>query len=74
MDEIYLAKEIGPNRLLCLAPLTNRQLACADQDVPDPSGHYLFEQFSSGEWLQVRIIARVMSDALDEFRDAFGLA
>lgn len=59
MDGYYFSVELDECRTLCLAPLTERRRAMADQDIPDPSGYFLFEKRTTGE---VEVIAQVLSE------------
>jgi hypothetical protein len=74
MDGLYFTKELGGNRKLCIAPLSNRRLANADCEIDDVSGYFLYEQEGSGEFAPIKLIAQLLSDdaALD-LRDLFGM-
>ena len=75
MDEYYFSKDLDGTRRLCLAPITNRQMACADEQITDPTGYFLFEESVVGGLERVRIIARVVSEAAAfELRQMFGMA
>jgi hypothetical protein len=59
MEDFYFSVALDDRRTLCLAPLTERRIAMADQDIPDPSGYFLFEKHNTGE---VEVIAQVLSE------------
>lgn len=70
MDEYYFSIILDENRELCLAPLTERQIELSGQELPDTSGHFLFERCSGTA--KVEIIAQVLlPDAVLRLRDAF---
>ena len=72
MDEHYFSVRLGEERTLCLAPLTDRRIAMSGQEIPDPSGYFLFEQRGTDENARVEIIAQVLSeDAVFRLRDTF---
>nr|WP_321360253.1 hypothetical protein [uncultured Hyphomonas sp.] len=58
----YFSKQLGDDRLLCLAPLTNRLQAVADVQPDNCSGYFLFEQFGIELCKQIRILAQVHTD------------
>jgi len=62
MAEYYFSKNIGNNRTLCLAPLSDRLIAESGQDVPDPGGYFLFERRHSEGPTHVEIIAQALSE------------
>lgn len=62
MAEFYFSVNLDNDRTLCLAPLTNRKLALVVDDVPDPSGYFLFERRGSDETGRIEIIAHVHSE------------
>lgn len=59
---LYLSKVLDAERLLCLAPITQRQIEMADSEPSDCSGYFLFEQMGVTECKGVRILAQVHSD------------
>lgn len=62
MSYFYFSVYIGEGRLLCLAPLTERRIAMADQELSDTSGYFLFETSSGELSTETEIIARVVSE------------
>lgn len=75
MDEYYFSVSLGADRTLFLAPLTNRRIEMSGQDVPDPSGYFLFEQQGAGETASVEIIAQIVSEeAALKLRELFSMA
>lgn len=58
----YFSKQIDADRILCLAPITSRQLERADSHPLNCSGYFLFEQTGITECLSVRIFAQVHTD------------
>lgn len=74
MAYFYFTRDLGEHRTLCLAPLTNRLLAAADQRPSDVSGYFLFERRVAGDLLTVKILARAHSEAAAfELRDMLGM-
>jgi hypothetical protein len=62
MTQFYFSVNIDNDRTLCIAPLTERKIALSGQEVPDPSGYFLFEQRGSDDFASVEIIAQLMSE------------
>lgn len=62
MTEFYFSTNLDNNRTLHIAPLTDRLIAESGQDVPDPSGYFLFERRRADGPVRVEIIAQVMSE------------
>jgi hypothetical protein len=62
MAEHYFSTNIGNEITLCIAPLTNRRLAMSGQDIPDPSGYFLYETNKSENPNEVRVIAQIFSE------------
>lgn len=74
MDEFYFSVNLDNERTLCLAPLTSRRIYMSGQDIPDESGHFLFEKRGFGESAQIEIIAQVISDeAVHRLREMFNM-
>ncbi len=61
MQEFYLSVQSGNNRLLCLAPLTDRIIEDSGQSIPDVSGYFLYEKTVDDGPAEVEIIARILS-------------
>lgn len=75
MANFYFSVNLDNERTLCLAPLTDRKIAMAGVEVPDPSGYFLFERNESDNFGGVEIIAQVFSDeAALRLRDLFNMA
>lgn len=75
MDEFYFSVNIDAGRTLCLAPLTERRLAMAGQELSDTSGYFLFEQHGEGDFARVEILAHVVSeDAVSRLRAQFNMS
>lgn len=62
MAQFYFSLKQPDGTTLCLAPLTDRLLAFCCEEVPDPSGYFLFERRERGAIEDVEIIARVDTD------------
>lgn len=62
MNGYYLTKKLGDKRLLCVAPLSDRNIALSGQEVDDPSGYFLFEKRGSGDAYDVTILAHLVSE------------
>ncbi len=74
MEEYYFSTELGDNHTLCLAPLTDRRINLASQEITDPSGYFLYEKRGGGDLAGIEIIAQVFSEeAVLRLREAFGL-
>ncbi len=58
----YFSKQLGDDKLLCLAPLSTRQQAVADVQPDNCSGYFLFEQLGIELCRQIRILAQVHTD------------
>ena len=59
MANFYFSVNLDNDRTLCVAPLTNRKIAMAGVEVPDPSGYFLFRQRPSKEFGGVENNAQV---------------
>ena len=74
MDDLYFSVPIDEERTLYLAPLTDRRLAMAAQEITDCSGYFLFEQRGFGEFATVEILAQIIShDAVHRIRERFNM-
>jgi len=62
MDGLYLSVRLDHERLLCVAPLTERNIALSGQEVDDPSGYFLFEKRGREEAYDVTIVAHLVSE------------
>jgi len=62
MDGFYLSRRLDDDRLLCVAPLSNRNIALSGQEVDDPSGYFLFEKCGSDDAYDVTILAHLVSE------------
>lgn len=62
MESFYLSKKLDDERLLCVAPLSNRNIALSGQEVDDASGYFLFEKRGSEEVYDVIILAHLVSE------------
>jgi hypothetical protein len=72
MADFYFSVNIDNDRTLCVSALTDRKLAMSGQDIPDPSGYFLYETRRSGA---VEIIAQIVSEeAVFRLRDMFKMA
>jgi hypothetical protein len=75
MNEFYFSVNLDEGRRLCLAPLSDRNLALSGQEISDISGLFLFEKSGDEERASVEIIAQVFSEeAALRLRDALGMA
>lgn len=74
MEDFYFSVNLDNDRTLCLAPLTDRQIAMSGQELADTSGYFLYEQRSSDEFGGVEIIAQVLSeDGVSKLRQMFNM-
>jgi hypothetical protein len=72
MLEYYFSLRLDGDKLLCLAPLTERRLAASGQSVSDRGGYFLYEQHGEGDEAEVEILAQALSDeAALRLRDLF---
>jgi hypothetical protein len=62
MEGFYLSRRIDDERVLCVAPLTNRNVALSGQEVEDLSGYFLFEKKGGQEARSVEILAHLVSE------------
>ena len=62
MAEFYFTAKRGNDSTLHIAPLTDRLIARSGQDVPDPSGYFLFERRHADGPAEVEIIAQLVSE------------
>jgi hypothetical protein len=75
MADFYFSVNIDNDRTLCVSALTDRKLAMSGQDIPDPSGYFLYETRGSDERGAVEIIAQIVSEeAVFRLRDMFKMA
>ncbi len=71
----YFSKKVDDNRLLCLAPITSRQIERSDSPPENDSGYFLIEQTGVKDPVSVRIIAQVHTDdAALHLKEMMGLA
>mgnify|MGYP000887214384 CR=1 FL=1 len=74
MADYYFTASRDNGTTLFLAPLTNRHIEAAGQDLPDTSGHFLYESDHSDPDA-IRIIAQVVSsDAVFELKAMLGMS
>jgi hypothetical protein len=70
VSEYYFTAPLDNSRTLHIAPLTDRKIEASGQDIPDPSGYFLFETREDNESGGVEIIAQVLSEeAVFRLRD-----
>ncbi|MBT9444414.1 MAG: hypothetical protein IV086_01805 [Hyphomonadaceae bacterium] len=70
----YFSKALDNDRMLCLAPMTDRMLQQSGQEIDDVSGYFLFASRRSDEFASVEIIARATSeDAAFALKELFGM-
>ncbi|HKX10957.1 MAG TPA: hypothetical protein VJN67_22360 [Stellaceae bacterium] len=62
MTQFYFSVNIDNDRMLCVAPLTDRKIALSGQEVSDPGAYFLFEQRGSDEFASIEILAQLMSE------------
>ena len=62
MDGFYFSVNLDDNRTLCLAPITDRQIAMSGEEISDQSGYFLFEKSGFDEFGGIEIIAQVFSE------------
>lgn len=69
MSELYFDIKIAGNRQLCIAPLTDSQLAAAEIPEEESHGYFLFERVLNGNREELEVLAHVASrDAADRLR------
>ena len=62
MSGYYLSLRLDDERLLCVGPLTDRNIILSGQDVEDASGYFLFEKRGRDEVQDVEILAHLTSE------------
>lgn len=62
MSEYYFSVNIGNNRTLHLAPITDRLIEESGQEVADTGGYFLYERRHSEGPRHVEIIAQALSE------------
>jgi hypothetical protein len=62
MDDCYFSAEIGNEKTLFVAPLTDRRINMSGQSIADPSGYFLYEQRGTGSSAEVEILAHLVSE------------
>lgn len=62
MESLYFSAALDDERTLCLAPMTDRRAAMAEQEIEDTSGYFLYELTGTGDAARVAIIARADSE------------
>ena len=62
MSGYYLSVRIDEDHLLCVSPLTDRNIHLSGQDVEDPSGYFLFEKRGNDDDQDVEILAHLVSE------------
>lgn len=73
MAEYYYRASRGNGTTLYIAPLTDRAIDAAGQDLPTSGGHFLFER-RDDDPTEVRVIAHLVSDdAVFEMRQLLDL-
>jgi len=73
MAEYYYRASRGDGTSLYIAPLTDRAIEAAGQDLPTSGGHFLFER-RDDDPTAVRVIAHLVSEeAVFEMRQLLGL-
>ncbi len=75
MEHYFLSADQEDGTVLCMAPLTSRQMQVSDVDIDDPSGVFLYKQTGKDYPTKVQIIARVLTEeAAIMFQSVFKLA
>ncbi len=75
MAYFYFSVNLDNDRTLCVAPLTDRQIAAAGQDIADTTGYFLYQTRRSDEIGGMEIIAQAVSEeAAFRLRDMFHMA
>jgi hypothetical protein len=62
MNGFYLSRRLDGERVLCVAPLTDRNVALSGQEVEDLSGYFLFEKRGREDTQAVEILAHMVSE------------
>lgn len=74
MSDCYFSAEIGNQKTLYLAPLSDRRINMSGQSIADQSGYFLFEQRGTGDAAEVEILAHLLSEeAAFRLKDLLGL-
>ena len=60
MADYYFTSNLDNDRMLCLAPLTDRKIGLSGQEITDTSGYFLYEQRRSNDAIEV--ISHVTSE------------
>lgn len=63
MPEYYFSAKIDAETTLCIAPLSQRRIELSGEEVEDASGYFLYATSGDGEPRDVRILARLTSEA-----------
>jgi hypothetical protein len=61
-DPYYFSANLDNNRILCIAPLSNRRIEYSGERLDDVSGYFLFEANRDPEPHSTRILARIVSE------------
>jgi hypothetical protein len=73
MAQFYFSVNLDNDRVLCIAPLTDRRIATATEEIQDTSGYFLFERRESSE-SSIDVIAHLASeDAAFRLRELLGM-
>jgi hypothetical protein len=62
MSDYFFSVNVGNNRTLYIAPLTDRLIEQSGQDVIDPAGYFLFERQHCDGLGRVEILAQLISE------------
>lgn len=66
MEEYYCDIPLTNSKVLCIGPLTTREVATVDSDFCDGFGTYLYLADASDMRREVEVIARVVSEEAAE--------
>jgi hypothetical protein len=61
-DPYYFSANVDNNRVLCIAPLTNRRIEGCCEPLDNISGYFLFETNRTEGPNSTRILARIVSE------------
>jgi hypothetical protein len=74
MADFYFSVNLDEQRMLCLAPLTDRRISMSGQEIENTGGYFLYEQRGSGDCADIEILAQVFSeDGALRLREMFNM-
>ena len=61
-DPYYFSTNLDNNRVLCIAPLSNRRIESCPDRLNDVSGYFLFETKRETDPQSTKVLARIISE------------